>query len=120
MVTEAELRERLDAVAEDYRADPDQSYEAGVMVALVCQRAVSSPSVGYPARLLRDAFGTWAHHIHSYGSGGSKQAALAGHASIERALDDWLAGGRSDLTAFAERWQLDERDVAVDWVLDGR
>lgn len=112
-VEEEDLRARLDLVAEEYRSHPEQSYEAGAMFALVCHRAADSPRVRHSARLLRDAFGTWTHHIHS---GGTDQAALEGHACIERALDDWLADGRNDLAGFAEKWKLEEHDVMTDWL----
>lgn len=112
--TADELQAQIDAEAQAYRSDPSLTYETAVGIALACGGAVDDPEVGEAARILRAAFGAWVRDIEAYGSGGSREAAVAGHDSIERALDDWLGGGRADLIGFAQRWQSADGVGSVD------
>lgn len=106
MFTVDDLRARIDEEAQSYRTDPDLTYEAAVGITSACGWALTIPEIGQAARTLNQTFGAWAHQIHSHGGGGTKEAALAAHDSIARALEHWLAGGREDVLAFATRWQL--------------
>ncbi len=112
------LLDDLDAAVIDLRADPDETYEVAISVALAADRYSGVASAdALLASSIRDAFGTWVERIHSYGGPkGNLADAEAAHRDITTALEDWTGSGREDLTAFAERWRDRVGHVDTAWM----